>query len=140
MSRLLMDVTKKYESDFTFHHDFALTNRICNIIRFSILQKIIYSDHCPVEIICSTTMVPDLHFIKSCSEGLFNYDNCDVNKSIRNPISVLKLDIPKVVASLDEFGTRLLEEDLNIIDVDTLCAQINDGIYKACQENRKIQQ
>ena len=134
---------ENFDSKFTFYRgkvrsqvDYAVTNSIQGINSFSILQKTIYSDHCPLEITCMTATVPDLHFIKRCSEGLFSYDHCDVNKRICNPISLMKLDIPKVVESLNELGTHLLSEDLNIIDVDILCAHINDGIYKSCQNNR----
>ena len=134
---------ENFDSDFTFYRgrvrsqvDYAVTNSIPTINKFSILQKTIHSDHCPIEITCTTTLIPDLHFIKRCSEGLFNYDHWDVNKRIRNPISILKLDIPKVVASLEEWGSCLLNEDLEDADVDILCGRINDSIYKSCQDNR----
>ncbi len=141
--KIINGYKKKFDSDFTFYRgkvrsqvDFAITNRVSSIDTFSILQKNIHSDHCPLEITCSTTSIPDLQFIKRCTDGLFNYDHCDVNKRIRNPISVLKLDIPKVVASLEDLGTCLLREDFDDTGVDILCARVNDGMYAACQENR----
>ena len=134
---------RQFDSDFTFYRgkvrsqvDFAITNKVSLIDSFSILQKTIHSDHCPLKIACSTNSVPDLQFIKSCTDGLFNYDHFDVNKRIRNPISLLKLDIPKVIASLEELGTCLLNEDFDNNNVDSLCAQITDGIYTSCQKNK----
>lgn len=79
---------KYLESNFTFYRgkvcsqvDIVISNHIDTVDSFQILKKQIKSDHCPIQITCSTTMTADLHFIRECSERTFSYDHYDVKAS-----------------------------------------------------------
>ena len=96
---------KNFDSKFTFYRgplrsqvDVALSNNLQHINSFSIMDKIIYSDHCPVLISCSAPTIPSLHTTRDCADGLFSYHHYDVNRIIRNPVPINRLNIPYTVS------------------------------------------
>ena len=138
-----MDRNKNFDSRFTFYRgplrsqvDVALSNNLQYVNSFSIMDKDIYSDHCPVLISISAPTIPSLHTTRDCADGLFSYHHYDVNRIIRNPVPINRLNIPNVVAALND-----LAEDLSAViqrgdvDVNQLNASITNGIYTACMDN-----
>ena len=100
------------------------------------MNKVIYSDHCPLKLCCSTNKRPDLHLLRNCLEGLFSYTHDDIR--LKSPVNISKLDIPNVVTSLDEFADQLmLSIRGNNFDENMLYAKIENGIYRICKENLK---
>ena len=76
------DENKTFDSKFTFYRgnvrsqvDLALSNKITEVNSFTILDKYIYSDHCPIVITCNITWKPSLLNVRDCSEGLLCYNH-----------------------------------------------------------------
>ena len=72
-------IQKKFDSNFTFFRgalrsqvDLVISNKVHDINSFNIMNKVIYSDHCPFILCCSTNILPDLHLLRNCI-GLFSY-------------------------------------------------------------------
>ena len=71
---------KTFDSKFTFYWgnvrsevDFAISNKVDDINSFIIMDKYIYSDHCPITISCSSLVRPPMNTVRECSERLFSY-------------------------------------------------------------------
>ena len=134
---------KNFDSKYTFYRaaqrsqvDVALSNDMQHVNSFLIMDKLIYSDHCPITISCSVPTIPSLNITRDCADGLFSYHHYDVNRIIRNPVPINRLNIPNVVAALNNLAEDLdyviQQDDIN---VDELTASITNGIYTACMNN-----
>ena len=66
------------------------------------MDKTIYSDHCPIFIVCFVNLISPLNLVKECSAGIFNDDHWDVNKRKLLPLIVAKIDWPKAISCLEE--------------------------------------
>ena len=103
---------RKFESKYTFFRgnarsqvDLAITNRPNEITPYKILNKLIYSDHCPMTF--SSLLKPSLHFIGECSRITFSYDHYATNKRIKIPLNITRIEIPKATSSLKELAQQI---------------------------------
>ena len=137
------NVNKNFDSKYTFYRgalrsqvDTAISNNVQMVESFSIMEKCIYSDHCPVVLSCSVPSLPSLITARDCADGLFSYDHYNVNRIIRNPVPINRLNVPKVVDALNELAENLrIQTSSDDINVDQLNASITNGIYAACMNN-----
>ena len=140
------DENKTFDSKFTFYRgnvrsqvDLALSNKITEVNSFTILDKYIYSDHCPIVITCNTTWKPSLLNVRDCSKGLLCYNHYDVNKRIKHPIPFSHINVVNVSASLKQLAEQLrIQFNDGILDVDIFNGKISNGIYNACMDNCQI--
>ena len=139
----LQNTDKSFDSNYTFHRgavssqvDIALSNNIGNITSLNILKKLIYSDHCPLQISCSIIIKPDLHLIRDCAEQQFSYDQYDVSRRIKPVIKLDKIDIPKMISALGVLAENLKTEMNGRFDENETAAKIENGMYNACKQNK----
>ena len=113
-----------YDSNFTFYRgtlksqvDIAFTNNLESVTSFKILDKTIYSDHCPVTLSCHFKHCFDLDLVNECAKGIFSYDNHDVNKRLKIPISWSRVDVVKAISHMEKEGTSIIANlnDVNLI-------------------------
>ena len=107
---------KEFDSKFIFFQrcNKIFSNTLNSIDTFEILDKMIYSDHCPIVFSCTITPSIPLEFVYACSKGLFNYDHYDVNKRMRHPINMSRIDATTAVHNMN-----LLAAILNNLDTST---------------------
>ena len=65
---------RNFDSKFTFfrgnvrsQNDITLTNRIDKMNSLKIEEKLIFSDHCPISITCTTSLSTPLEFVLECA-------------------------------------------------------------------------
>ena len=137
-----------YDSKFTFYRgkfnsqvDLAISNSITDVILFCILDKKIYSDHCPISISCNFKYDVDLNTINECAKALFNYDSVDINKRSQIPIVWQKVDVIKAIEQMKFDAARLLTQihdlDDDPVKLDVVCTAISDTIYSSCETSYK---
>ena len=134
------------ESDFTFFRgelcsqiDIAITNSSSNISSFQILEKNTYSDHKPISVGITAKRKLPLHFVDACASNLFMYKHFDVNRKIKRPVKLEKINIAAVVSEMEQAAEdieRTITENPTI-DANTLCKTLTKEIYRCCAENRK---
>ena len=80
---------KNFDSKFTYYrgrlrsqNDTILSYTVEDIKEFHIMERVIFSDHCPTALTCKVTDVPSLMLIYKCSKDLFSYDHLYVNRRI----------------------------------------------------------
>ena len=144
----LHDEYKKFDSDFTFFRgnkatqiDICITNNTINTDNLKILHKNPISDHTPVLVTFKTDLNPPLDLIDSCASKFLSYDHYDINRKLRRPIKLENCNLLNLVTDLERLGNKLLQEFDGPIDskteVENLNSRITDGIYEACQRNRR---
>ena len=106
-----------FDSKYTFYrgnvksqNDTAITKCTECIKSFRILDKKIYSDHCPIHISSSISLKTSLDFINKCVKGVFNYDHLDVNHREKPPFKLSRVDVVKTVTSLNNSAENLRYE------------------------------
>ena len=129
---------KHFDSDYSFYrgrlmsqNDIAFSNDIKSISSFKILQKMVQSDHCPVSLECTISLSTPLEFEHDCAYHMFNNQQYDVNRRLRNPIRLDRVDITRAVERLSQPFT-LSEDDNNLSAV-----QLTNHIYDCCRDNYK---
>ena len=139
---------KKFDSDFTFFRgnkttqiDICITNYTINTDNLKILHKNPISDHTPVLVTFKIDLNPPLDLIDSCASKFLTYDHYDINRKLRRPIKLENCNLLNLVTDLERLGNELLQEFDGPIEskteVETLNIRITDGIYEACQRNRR---
>ena len=135
---------KRFDTDFTFYrgnvrsqNDLTFSNKINSVNSLAILDKNIYSDHCPVVVSCTIVRNIPMEFIYECSRCVFNDDHYDINRRIRQPINMGRVDLVKMINNLQSTADEILI-DVDNNDNDTLAIKISDGIYKACRDSYGI--
>ena len=138
----LMYKGKEFDTDFTCYrgtrrsqNDITLCNVPEIIEQFRILQKFIYSDHCPIMLSCTLRRIPSLDIVYKCSKDLFSYDHLDVNKRILPPIKLCRLNVRNTVDMLDERATVMINSLNQNINNDNLSMKITNMIYDVCKSN-----
>ena len=83
----LVSKHKTFDSKFTFYRGnlhsqnyLVMTNNIDMISSFQIMDKLIYSDHCPSYVTCTVNPLCSMGFIRQCLDGAFNDGHWDINK------------------------------------------------------------
>ena len=71
------------------------------------MDKYIHSDHCPIKIFCSALTRPSLYTVRECSEGLLSYAHCDINRRIKSPVSLSRVNISNAIVALEEVANQL---------------------------------
>ena len=76
-----------FDSKFTFYcgklrsqNDLVITNSVDLISSFTIIDKVVYSDHCPNSTTCTINPVCSLDFITQCLNSAFNNNHWDINR------------------------------------------------------------
>ena len=133
----------QFDSKFTFYRgkvrsqvDLTITNTVKCVKSLEICHKNIYSDHCPMMLSCTLEFIPSIPMIRECSANMFLYDHYDVNRRIRKPLNLSRIDTAKLLPSLIQLAEDLQDETRNN-DVDNLCALITNGIYNKCVDSYK---
>lgn len=135
---------KIFDSKFTFyrgkqrsHNDLLVTNNIDIISSFKIMEKQIYSDHCPTTTTCNINPECSLEFIKQCSIGCFNDDHMDINKRKITPLKISKVDWGKALRELEEHSIHIRNRLQDGISNDVLNSLLSTSIYDICRKNYK---
>ena len=112
-----------FDSNYTFYRgkwksqvDFLFTNNIDSISSFKILDKNIYSNHCPISSTFCATFNINLNFINECTKACFNYDCYDVNKRSPNCIKWQRVDIVKMTALMEQDAQQIMSDLHNAKD------------------------
>ena len=133
---------KTFDSNFTYYrgklrsqNDIALSNRVKIMNSFKILPKTVYSDHCPVTLSCNVSINPSLDILYKCSKGCFNDDHYDVNKRLRRPMKLSRMNISKAVDYLENYARELKAEMFHDTNNNTMSTKIADCLYDACRRS-----
>ena len=130
-----------FDSTFTFYrgscrsqNDMILANHYTSVESFKIMDKMIYSDHCPT----ATTYVIDpicsLDFVSRCTDGAFNDDHLDINNIRMKPLIVSKINWLNAIPEL-ETQSRLISERIDSgICNDALDALLSTSIHNIQNE------
>ena len=119
--------------------DMAISNNINSIYSFKISDKIPQSDHCPFTIEIKLDFEPSITTIDECACGFKEYGHLDIDKRIRNPIKISKLNLVTLDNDLIALGERISnkyrskhpsEENINSFTND-----VTIGIYNCCIDN-----
>ena len=96
----------------------------------------IYSDHCPVNISMKIEISPSMDIVYECSRACFSDDCYDVNKRLKVPINMHRVNIRSAVNLLNEYANELKDRLMNnMMDNNTISIQISDCIYDACKKS-----
>ena len=70
---------------------------------------------------------------------MFSYEHYDVNRRIRRPIKLHKINTINLCNDLENLATEISNEinNGNHLDNDRLNHRLTNGIYKACHNNKK---
>ena len=136
---------KNFDSKFTYYrgrlrsqNDTILSNTVEDIKEFHIMERFIFSDHCPTALTCKVADVPSLMLIYKCSKDLFSYDHLDVNRRILPPLKINRMDITKARFLLRKGAADVKEKIAeNLVDNNALCNIISNTIYIACKDSYK---
>ena len=105
--------------------DLAISNEFSTIQSFFIKDKLIHSDHCALQITCSASLRPDVTIVRECSEGISHYASYDINRRIKSPLNLLRINITNAMTALDELANKLKVQIQQLsIDEDLMCAEI----------------
>ena len=139
----LMFNCKAFDTKFTYfrgklcsQNDVAFSNRIHNIDNFKIKEKNIYSDHCPIQISCTVSLQSSLDIVYKCAKGCFNDNHNDINRRLKVPIKLSRVDVRKAVTLMDTYATELKDTILEM-DNDILSTHIANNIYESCKRSYK---
>ena len=109
----------KMESNFTFfpgnlrsQNDLVISNSLDLLESFTIVNKLIYSDHTPTCTSISVNPVCSLNLLYECSVGLSNYNHYDINKRRTCPLIFSKIDSAATLPKLEE-QSRLISDHIN---------------------------
>ena len=98
---------KSFDSAHTFYrgkamsqNDVAFSNDAGSISSFRLLQKMIQSDHCRISLDYTVRLVAPIDFVHECAHHTFNNDHYDVNRRLKQPFRMDRIDIPKVIEKL----------------------------------------
>ena len=94
--------------------DIFITNRIEKVKSFTIKDKLIYSDHCPLYIELKVDLIPNLELIDECSRGFHDYSHYDVNRKILKGINAKSLNLNSLMVDLQSLGDNLFRKYTNI--------------------------
>lgn len=134
---------KRFDTKYTFfkgnlasQNDVVIANSIEQIDSFKIMDKLVFSDHCPVAVSCMVIPSTPLETIYECSKSIFNYDHCDVNKRIKPPLNMSRVDIAAAVTLMEE-KAKEIKEYMNEegMQNNMLSIKITNGIYEACRKS-----
>lgn len=81
-------------------NDLAFSNDTKSLSAFKILPKLTQSDHCPISIEYTTKFDTPLEFVHDCAYHAFRYDQYDVNRRLKQPFRLDRIDIPKAIEKL----------------------------------------
>ena len=130
-----------YRGKLRSQNDLMLSNKLEEIKEFQIMEKYIYSDHCPIALTCTIEITPSLELVYKCSKDIFNYDHLDVNRRILPPLKLHRIDIKKAISSLEVSADKIKEEIGNdMYDNSTLSNLISNTIYNSCRSNYKTKE
>ena len=133
------------DSKFTYYkgsnrsqNDLCICNNIQDVIEFKILDKVIYSDHCPVSLSIDVENKPSLSLISECAKDNFKYNHLDINRQLRKGINPQNIDASKLMDNLSILAEEIDQFQCN--DINRIANHITDGIYKACKDSvRKLE-
>ena len=69
-----------YRGNSWSQNDLVLTNALHTIDSFTIMEKLIYSDHVPTSTAITINPIFPLNILKNCANGIFTDDHWDINK------------------------------------------------------------
>ena len=123
------------ESNFTFYLiDLILSNASDNVISFKILERSIYSDHCPVSSVWKINTRCPLHTVKECSAYVFNDEHLGINKRRLPPIKFSKIDWAKDIPMLEMESHRIFNiTSHNYLNNESLYLLLSNAIYDTCK-------
>ena len=85
----------------------VLSNSLDIIYSFSIMEKNIYSDHCPISTIITVKHSSSLNLNRSCADGLVNDNHWDINKRRIPSLVFSKIDWICVVPCLEDLSRHI---------------------------------
>ena len=116
--------------------DLIITSNANFITSFEIMDKEVYSDHCPIAVTCSTDVGSSITLVKKCSDGTFNDSHWDVNKRRIVPLDPTKINWEEAIVQLEQRGRDINQLiNTNNISNDELNSLISTGIYDICKAN-----
>ena len=133
---------KTFESNFTCfrgklrsQNDIGLSNRVECIQYLKILPKTVYSDHCPVALRCCVTICPSLDVLYKISKGCFNDDHYDINRRLKRPLKLSRMNIVKAINNLENYARELKIEMSRDTNNNTMSTKISECLYDACKQS-----
>ena len=75
------------------------------IKQFRILNK----RHCPFELIVNIETTVNLNIVLECCEGLMNSEHVNINKHIKTPLCIIRIDIPKAIRDMEQAAEKVLK-------------------------------
>ena len=71
------------------------------------MAKTVHSDHCPVLITCNATQEIPLSTIMRCAQGTLSHAHYVINKRIKPPINMSRIDPVKVIKNLEAYAVKI---------------------------------
>ena len=135
-NNLPSSVPSYFRGNLASQNDFIVSNSIEHIDSFKILEKLVFSDHCPLAVSCNVIPTTPLETVYECSKSVFNYDHYDINKRLKPPLNITRMDIATAITLLDEKAKEIREEmSQGRMENNSLSIKITDGIYNACRNS-----
>ena len=80
---------------------------------------------------CAVVPELPLETLYRCSAGILNDSHYDINRRMKPPINIKRIDIAKTVANLEKFAEKLDQEMPSISSNNDLSNPISSYIYEA---------
>ena len=120
-------------------NDLVLANGLKVIDSFTIMDKLIYSDHAPSSTVISAKPTCCLNLLKCCADGVLNDNHWDINKRRTPPLIFSKIDWANIIRCLEDRSHNITDHiQNNWLDNDQLDALITSTIYDTCKLNYKM--
>ena len=131
-----------HDSKHTFYrgkkcsqNDLVIANNPDMVSSFKIMNKEIYSDHCPNSCTFQIKVECSMDFINQCAMNSFNDDHWDINKRKLAPLKIEKIEWNKALVQLEEKADIIKEKIDEGGSNEELNAMITSSVYKICRNN-----
>ena len=126
-----------YRGKLRSQNDLIISNGLDEIASLKIMEKEIYSDHCPVSLTYKIKPECSLSFINQCAMNVFNDDQLDINKRKLTPLKVERIEWSTALVDLENRADVIQERIDGGINNEQLNALITTSIYGICKNNYK---
>ena len=132
-----------YDSEFTYfrgqlrsQNDWFITNAIGTVASFTILPKMVVSDHSPCGIVIRYKISPTcLLVLEKCASGNFDYTIHDKSTILKPKIRLSNIDCSEMmIQEFNQLGESITSNISNRAPINTIAQQLNNGIYSVCKK------
>ena len=133
---------KVFDSKFTYYsgnrrsqNDLAITNSPKSVLEFRILDKLTLSDHCPIMVTLEIALSASLETVYECSRACFSEECYDINKRMKIPINMRRVNVTAAVNLMEEYANELKHIMINQPDNNTVAIKITNCIYESLKKS-----